>query len=92
MQTIDIPDLRPGRPPIILPPDMAASALLALEADNRRRLWLSGAGRHHHGYTPPTKRGGSERWHRAGWENPPALNFARCSETRSETRSERTRR
>ncbi len=35
MQTIDIPDLRPGRPPIILPPDMAASALLALEADNR---------------------------------------------------------
>ena len=35
MLTIDIPDLRPGRPPIILPPDKAASALEALEADKR---------------------------------------------------------
>ena len=35
MLTIDIPDLRPGRPPIILPPDKAASALLALEAEKR---------------------------------------------------------
>ena len=35
MLTIDIPDLRPGRPPIILPQDKATAALQALEAGKR---------------------------------------------------------
>ena len=32
---LDIPDLRPGRPPRILPQDTAASALQALEREQR---------------------------------------------------------
>ena len=33
--SFDVPDLRPGRPPIILPPAKAASALNALESGQR---------------------------------------------------------